>query len=445
MSQITTEVLLILFLILANGLFSLAEMALVSARKTRLLMRAEDGDARAINALALLDKPNRLFSTVQVFITTIGIFSGALGGQAAVDQLTILLVKIPWLADSAEGISIAIVVLTITFFSLVLGELIPKRIALQNPERLAMYLAGLMRFFSVVAAPVVHLLSFSTDLGLRLLRIKPIKEEPENEEEIKVLLQQGMQVGEFEAAEQDMVEGIFRMSDRTVDVIMTPRTELEWVDLDEPLEENLAMIAASSHTRFPVAQGSLDNIAGVLVSKDMLTAQLRGQPLDLSALLQPPLLVPESMPAFKVLELFKTSGAHIALVIDEYGGLLGMVTLFDILKSIVGALPQNAGDLQPQAFQREDGSWLMDGLMPVDEFKDLLELDDLPDEDRVGFQTLGGFVMNQLGEVPTAGQMFTWEQFKFEIVDMDGRRVDKILISMLPGELPENPLREGKQ
>ena len=438
MSQVATEILIVFLLILANGLFSLAEMALVSSRKTRLLTRAEDGDLRAISALALLDKPNRLLSTVQVFITAIGIFSGALGGQAAVDQLTLVLAKIPWLAGSAEGAAIAIVVLTITFFSLVLGELIPKRIALQNPERLAMSLAGLMRFFSVLATPIVALLSFSTDLGLRLLRIKPLKEEPENEEEIKVLLEQGMQDGEFEAAEQDMVEGIFRMSDRTVDVIMTPRTELEWIDLDEPLEESLALIAASSHTRFPVAQGSLDNFIGILIGKDLLSAQLRGQTLDIRLLIQAPLLVPESIPALKVLELFKGSGTHIALVIDEYGGLLGMVTLFDILKSIVGELPQNTGDLQPQAFQRDDGSWLMDGLMPVDEFKDLLDLDDLPDEDRVGYQTLGGFVMNQLGEVPTTGQMFTWGLYKFEVMDMDGRRVDKILISLLPEETAHN-------
>ena len=433
MSQTVSEILIILLLILTNGLFSLAEMALVSARKTRLLARAEDGDDRAMTALALLDKPNRLLSTVQIFITAIGILSGALGGQAAVEQLTRLLSRIPWLAESAEGVSIAIVVLTITFFSLVIGELIPKRIALQNPERLAMSLAGLMRFFSIIAAPIVHILSFATDLGLRLLRIKPQKEESENEEEIKVLLEQGMQDGEFEAAEQDMVEGIFRMSDRTVEVIMTPRTEVEWIDMGEPLEKNLALIANSIHTRFPVAQDSLDNVIGVLMSKDLLTAQLRDKPMDLRSLIQPPLLVPESMPALKVLELFKTSGTHLALVIDEYGGLLGMVTLFDILKSIVGELPQNAGDLQPQAFQREDGSWLMDGMMPVDEFKDLLELDDLPDEDRVGYQTLGGFVMNQLGEVPTAGQMFTWDQYKFEVMDMDGRRVDKILITLLPG------------
>jgi len=441
MSQVVTEILIVFLLILANGLFSLAEMALVSSRRTRLLTRAEDGDVRAVTALALLDKPNRLLSTVQIFITTIGIFSGALGGQAAVDQLTLLLLKVPWLAESAEGVSIAIVVLTITFFSLVLGELIPKRIALQNPERLAMSLAGLMRFFSILAAPIVHLLSYSTDFGLRLFHIKQQKEEPENEEEIMVLLEQGMQDGEFEAAEQDMVEGIFRMSDRSVDVIMTPRTELEWLDLDEPLDKNLALIANSNHTRFPVAQGNLDNIAGVLQGKDLLSAQLRGQEVDLRLLLQPPLLVPESMPALKVLELFKTSGTHIALVIDEYGGLLGMVTLFDILKSIVGVLPQNAGDLQPQAFQRDDGSWLMDGLMPVDEFKDLLDLDDLPNEDRIGFQTLGGFVMNQLGEVPTTGQMFTWDQYKFEIMDMDGRRVDKILISPL---LVDSPNSEGK-
>ena len=425
------EILIILLLILANGLFSLAEMALVSARKTKLLARAEDGDAGAKTALALLDKPNRFLSTVQVFITAIGILSGALGGATIADHLATLLARVPGLAKSASGIAIAIVVLTITYLSLVLGELIPKRVALENPERLSSSLSGLMRALSIIAAPIVGLLSASTDLGLRLFRIKHADEEPENEEEIKVLMEQGIQEGEFEETEQDMVEGIFRLSDRTVDVIMTPRTELEWLNLDDPLEEILEQIAASNHSRFPVGQGSLDDIAGILLSKDLLNVKLRGEEIDLPKLLRAPLLVPESMPALKVLDLFKTSGLHLALVIDEYGGLLGMVTRFDILKSIVGELPQDASDLQPQAFQRDDGSWLMDGLMPVDEFKDLLDLDELPDEDRVGFQTLGGFVMNQLGEVPSAGMLFTWNGYKFEVVDMDGRRVDKVLVAPL--------------
>jgi len=433
-----TEILIILLLILANGLFSLAEMALVSARKTKLLARAEDGDAGAKTALALLDKPNRFLSTVQVFITAIGILSGALGGATIADHLSTLLARVPWLAKSASGIAIAIVVITITFLSLVLGELIPKRVALENPERLSSSLAGLMRVLSIIAAPIVGLLSASTDLGLRLFRIKHADEEPENEEEIKVLMEQGIQEGEFEETEQDMVEGIFRLSDRTVDVIMTPRTELEWLNLNDPLEEILDQIAASNHSRFPVGQGSLDDIAGILLSKDLLNAKLRGEEIDLPRLLRAPLLVPESMPALKVLDLFKTSGLHLALVIDEYGGLLGMVTRFDILKSIVGELPQDASDLQPQAFQRDDGSWLVDGLMPVDEFKDLLDLDELPDEDRVGFQTLGGFVMNQLGEVPAAGMLFTWNGYKFEVVDMDGRRVDKVLVAPLPLEEPNN-------
>jgi len=425
------EILIILLLILANGLFSLAEMALVSARKTKLLARAEDGDAGAKTALALLDKPNRFLSTVQVFITAIGILSGALGGATIADHLSTLLASLPWLAKSASGIAIAIVVLTITYLSLVLGELIPKRVALENPERLSSSLSGLMRVLSIIAAPIVGLLSASTDLGLRLFRIKHDDDEPENEEEIKVLMEQGIQEGEFEETEQDMVEGIFRLSDRTVDVIMTPRTELEWLNLDDPLEEILDQIAVSNHSRFPVGQGSLDDIAGILLSKDLLNVKLRGEEIDLPKLLRAPLLVPESMPALKVLDLFKTSGLHLALVIDEYGGLLGMVTRFDILKSIVGELPQDASDLQPQAFQRDDGSWLMDGLTPVDEFKDLLDLDELPDEDRVGFQTLGGFVMNQLGEVPSAGMLFTWNGYKFEVVDMDGRRVDKVLVAPL--------------
>ncbi len=433
MKETILEILLIFLLMILNGVFAMAEIALVSARKVRLQQKADDGNTGARAALELGEEPNRFLSTVQIGITLVGVLVGAVGGATLAGKLSAFLSTIPWLATVASGVSLTIVVLISTYFSLIIGELIPKRLALNNPEGVAIALSRPMRFLAIITKPVIQLLSWSTDLGLRLLGARENEEPPVTEEEIKVMIEQGGQVGVFGEAEQDMVEGVMRMGDQYVDAIMTPRTEIEWIDLDEPFEEIQSQILTSVHTRFPVAQGSLDEVVGILNVRDFLARCLEECPVDIQALLQPPLFVPDSMSALKVVEMIKEAGVHVALVIDEYGGLLGMVTLLDILEGIVGVMPAAPGELaEVQAVQREDGSWLLDGLLQVDEFKELFDLDELPDEVRLGYQTLAGFIFGYLGTIPTTGEHFEWNGLKLEIVDMDGKRVDKVLVSKLP-------------
>lgn len=428
MTQNLTEITFILLLILANGLFAMSEIALVSARKVRLQQRAAEGNAGAQAALELAETPNRMLSTIQVGITLIGILSGAFAGATLANSLAGWLAGIPWLAPYSQALSLAVVVIAITYLSLVAGELIPKRLALGNPERIAMAMARPMKALSGLASPLVRLLSASTDLGLRLLGVKQQIEPPITEEEIKVLIEQGTQSGVFKESEQDIVEGVFRFADRTVDSIMTPHTEITWLDLEDPFEENLKIVIESQHSLYPVARASLDDCQGVLQARDLLASNLCGEQVDLTSLLKAPLFVPESMPALKALEEIKKSGSAVALVIDEYSGVVGMVTLFDILDAIVGDIPGEWGDLEPQAVQRPDGSWLLDGFMRIDDLKELLNLKELPDEGRVGYLTLGGFVMSQIGSIPRAGQSFRWGDLSFEVMDMDGRRVDKVLV-----------------
>lgn len=432
MSSPALEILLIFLLLLLNGVFAMSEIAIVSSRKVRLQQKAEDGDTAAKTALDLANSPNRFLSTVQIGITLVGILAGALGGATLAERLALWLSKIQGLAQYSAGLAFAIVVLLTTYFSLVIGELIPKRLGLLNPERVAVAVAKPMRALSLLASPLVKILSLSTDLGLRLLGASASKEPPVTEEEIKVLMEQGTQVGVFETVEQDMVESVFSLADRPIDSIMTPRTEIEWLDLDETNEEILEEIKQSRHTRFPVAQDNLDNVVGMLSAKVFLEKMLAGETFNISDLLEPPLFVPDSMSTLRTLGRIKDAGVHEALVLDEYGGLLGMVTLYDILKAIVGELPGPGDSEEPQAVVREDGSWLIDGLLPIDEVKSVLDLEELPEEDRIGYQTLGGFVMSQLGRIPTAGQQFEWNGMRFEVIDMDGRRVDKVLVSKIP-------------
>ncbi len=429
MSDTLAEILLVLALILVNGVFAMAEIALVSARKPRLEQRAEDGDAGARVALDLAQTPNRFLSTAQIGVSLVSVLSGAVGGATLADKVSPLIAQVAVLAPYAHGIALVLVVLAITFFSLVMGELIPKRIGLNDPERVAALVARPMKFLSRLANPVVRLLSWATDLGLHALGAHPSNDPPVTEDEIRGMLEQGAQVGIIQEVEQDMVESIFRLGERHVDALMTPRTEIAWLDLDEPLEENLKIIQESPHSRFLVAQQSLDNVVGVLATKDLLGQQIAGRPVDLHSLYQSAPFVPESTPALKVLEMFKQSGVPVALVIDEFGGLQGMVTLTDVLEAIVGDITVHGQPFEPQAVQREDGSWLFDGLLQIDELKDILDVPALPGEDHAGYQTLGGFMMSQLGNIPKTGDYFDWEKWHFEVVDMDGRRVDKVLVS----------------
>jgi putative hemolysin len=429
MNAILLETLIIFLLLVINGIFAMSEIAVVSSRKPRLQQRAEDGEKGAQAALALSESPGRFLSTVQIGISLVGVLAGAFGGATLSEKLAELLARVPRLAPYADGIALFIVVLLITYFSLVIGELIPKRVAMNNPEQIATRIARPMNMLSRLTAPLGSLLTFSTEVGIRLLGIRPSGEPQVTEDEVRVMVEEGTRVGVFEAVEQNMIEGIFRLSDRRVDAILTPRTEIVWLDLEEPFAENLRRVLASEHSSFPVGQGSLDNIQGVLRSRDLLGAlAAQTDEIDLRALVQPPVLVLESTPAFNLLEEFRRSRQHMALVIDEYGGLLGLVTLSDLMTSIVGEMPGAGEHSGLQVTRREDGSWLMDGLLPVDELKEILDIDHLPAEERVGYQTLGGFVMSQLGSVPNPGQYFTCCGYRFEVVDMDGRRVDKVLV-----------------
>jgi putative hemolysin len=423
------EVFIVVLLIIVNGLFAMSEIAIVSARKTRLQQWAEEGNTKARIALDLANNPNQFLATIQIGITLIGILAGAFGGATIAREVAGILNNIPWLEAYSHPLSLALVVLVITCLSLIVGELVPKRLALNNPERLATMVAIPMQMLSRVAYPAVQLLGLSTEFLLRALGMKPSTEPPVTEEEIRALIEQGTQAGMFEEAEQEMVERVFRLGDRRVSAVMTPRTEIVWLDREASAQAIRRTITESAHSRFLVADGSLDNVLGVVHAKDLLAHLLGEQVVDLAATLQQPLYVPESMRALRVLELFKQSGTHIALVIDEYGGIQGLVTPSDILEAIVGDLPEAGAQDEPLAVQREDGSWLLDGMLPVDEFKDLFDLDELPGEDQGIYQTLAGFVIMQLGRIPTAADYFEWSGLKIEVVDMDGNRVDKVLVT----------------
>ncbi|MDP3721711.1 MAG: hemolysin family protein, partial [Anaerolineaceae bacterium] len=331
MNNLFFEILFILVLILINGFFSMSELALISSRKVRLEQRAEDGDKGAQSALELLKNSSRLLSAVQIGITLVGIFTGALGGATLAERMAVWLAEVPWLVPYAGGISIFLVVIVTTYLSLVIGELIPKRIALNNPEKIASQVSGFMKFLSKAMSPIVRLLAASTDLGLKIMGMSASKEPPITEEEIKGLIEQGTQVGVFDAVEQDMVEGVFRFNDRSINAIMTPRTEIEWLDANDTPEQLLKQIMASSHSRFPVAQSSLDNVVGILNAKDVLEKFVTNTPFNLLDMVTKPIWVPENTPAMRMLEMVREGGTHEVMIVDEYGGLQGMATLFDIL------------------------------------------------------------------------------------------------------------------
>ncbi len=429
MGSFGVNLFLILLLILANGLFSGSEIALVSSRKVRLEQRLRQGQRGARQALKLANNPNTFLSTVQIGITLIGILTGALGGATLAQQLELALATIPALEPYRQVLSLAVVVSLITYISLVIGELVPKRIALSAPERIACAVATPMGRLSRLVSPLVHLLSLSTEGIIRLLGIPNGTEPTVTEEEIKVLLEQGTQAGLFEAAEQDMVARVFRLGDRPITAFMTPRTEIDWLDIDAPLEENRQTILTSTHSRFPVCQDSIDNCMGFVRLRNLLDLYLTGNHVDLRSLLQAPLYVAEGTRALRVLELFKETATHMALVIDEYGGLEGLVTLNDLVEAIVGDLPMQDDQEEPLVVQREDGSWLIDGSLSTDELKILLQRNVLPEEDTGAYHTLAGFVITHLSRIPTSGDAFEWDGWRFEVVDMDGNRVDKLLVS----------------
>jgi putative hemolysin len=439
MDSLSTQIFIIAALIIANGLFAMAEIAIVSARKARLQQRAEEGDEGARIALELANSPSRFLPTIQIGITLIGIFAGAFGGATIADKLAPELNRISWIAPHGGAVSLFIVVLAITFLSLIIGELVPKQIALQHAERISAAFAPAIRSLAWVASPLVHLLSLSTHLVLRLFGIKPSAETSVTEEEIKLMIEQGTQEGVFEPTEQEMVERVFRLGDRTVNALMTPRPDVIWLDLNDPPEEIQSKITSNSHTHYPVAEDQIDTIIGMVNSKDLLSQNLSCRPIDLRSVLQPALFIPESMSALDLLERFKKKRTHVALVIDEHGGFQGLITTSDVLEAIVGDIPTPGESEEADVIHREDGSWLVDGKVLADELKELLQKDELPFEDENLYQTLGGLVMAFLDRIPRSGNHFDWDGYRFEVVDMDGHRVDKVLIKPLAPEPPPVP------
>ncbi|MFZ2446723.1 MAG: hemolysin family protein [Syntrophobacteraceae bacterium] len=433
------DVLIVLLLITVNGVFAMSELAVVSSRKLRLQQRAEEGDAKARAALELARNPQRFLATIQVGITLVGVLSGAFGGVSLAARLAVPLASVPYLAEHNETIALAIVVGLITYFSLLLGELVPKRLALAWPETIARAVAGPMETLSRIASPVIYLLSVTTEFVLRITGFRPGKESPVTEHEIRALIGQATVAGVFHEAEKEMVERVFRLGDRRVGVMMTPRKKIVWLDINDAPEKTRRKIAKSRMSRFPVASGRIGNMVGTVHVRDLAAQCLTGRPFDLGAALHKPLYVHESMHALKVLELFRESGREMALVVDEYGTIEGIVTLSDIMEAIVGDILSADKPEEPRIVQREDGSWLVDGMLPVDELKAHFHIRGLPGEDDGGFQTLGGFMMTSLKRVPATGDRFECCGYRFEVVDMDGRRVDKVLIQKT-GEPPRTHL-----
>ncbi len=434
------EIVILLMLFVVNGLFSMSEIAVVSARRARLQHLANEGNHRAATALALAREPSNFLSTIQVGITFVGIFSGAFGEATLSRELAQTLATVPSLAPYSDALALTIVVVAIAYFSLIIGELVPKRLALQNPEMIASLTAAPMRLLSKIAYPIVALLSHSTDLVLRMLGAAKSRQSPVSEDEIRVLMEQGARAGVFEQYEKRLVHNVLLLDERSIVAEMTPRLDVVFIDLNEPLEGNLRKIVDSGHSRFPVCRGGPEHIVGVILAKDILARQVAGEPVDLAACMLEPLYVPETLTCIRMLETFKTSNLHIALVVDEYGDFQGLVTLNDILEAIVGDLSASGEGDGQMIVERTTGSWLIDGMLDTIDLKELLGVSDLPGEDDNVYHTLGGMMMIQIGRIPQPADAFEWGGYRFEVVDMDGPRVDKVLVSRItedaaaPGE-----------
>lgn len=417
---------LILLLVLANGAFAMSELAIVSARKARLQQKANDGDAKAITALALANHPNDFLSTVQVGITLIGTLAGAFGGATIANKLAVSLKNVAALAAHAETISMVVVVGAISYLSLILGELVPKRIALNNPEAIARTVAQPMRFLAKVASPAVRFLTWSSNLVIRILPLGAAPQAAVTPEEVNVLMQQGAEAGDFEAAEKSMVEGVFRLGDRRAAELMTLRRDVVFLNVSDDEAAVRRKTGAHPHSRFPVVQDNqLDRVIGVVHVKDLYG--MTGN-FDIRAAIKKPVYVPESMPALKVLDLFRNSGMHFALVVNEHGGVQGILTLTDLLEAVVGNLPDPGDIPSSRITPRDERSWIVDGALTADELKQWLKLQILPGEQEAGFKTVGGLLMHNLAKVPSVGDSLQFGGFESKVVEMEGNRVNKVLI-----------------
>lgn len=421
------ELLILVLLILVNGVFALSEMAIVSSRKPRLKAMAEKGNGGAKVALRLLEDPSKLLSTVQIGITAIGVIAGAYGATSLSDDLKPVIESIhPNLVPYAEEIAFGIVIFITTVLSLILGELIPKRIALSAPEPMAAAMAPLMALIERIASPLVWMLRMTTEGVLGILGLNRTRQEEVTEEELQSLIVEGEKAGVLDEEEREMIQGVMRLSDRSVKTIMTPRTEMVWLDPETSREDMLKEINESGHSRFPIADGDPDKIIGIVQIKELFSHLARTGVIDLKAVMHPPTFVPETMPVLRLLESMKGNAVRMVIVSDEYGGVLGLVTAADLLESIAGDDALGIDEALAPPVRRDDGSWLVDGMTPVDEFEQLVGVRGLDTDE--GFSTVAGLVMHLLKAVPKEGDKVEQEPLTFEVLDMDGRRVDKVLV-----------------
>lgn len=425
-----TDALLLMGLIATNGVLAMSEIAIVSSRRARLLQLAESGSRGATRALELAGDPTRFLSTVQVGITSIGILSGAVGEATIAGRLRVALSAIPVVAPYAEAASLVIMVLGLTYVSLIVGELVPKRLAMTRPEHIASLIARPMQWLASLTRPIVYLLSLSTDTILALLRAKKATGPAVTLEEFRLLIQQGAAEGVFEKTEQEIVTNVLDLSDRHVTEVITPRSEIAYLDLRDSFEENRERLKQSPHSVVPLCDGGLDSVVGFVRATDILQRMLGNEPLDLRALATPPLFVPHSMTIMKALEQFKRMHLRVALIVDEFGNVDGLVSLADVMTAIVGHLPTAPGE-EPLIVRRGDGTWLIDGMLDLDALSRELGIDTLADDLRDHYHTVAGLAMYALGRMPKTGDVFERDGFRFEIVDMDGHRVDSVLVGRI--------------
>jgi putative hemolysin len=429
------DILIILGLILLNGVFAMSELAVVSSKRIRLEKLSENGSRGAKAALKLADSPSRFLSTVQVGITLIGIFNGAFGEASLVAKLSPQIASAPLLADYAEEIALGIVVIGITFASIVLGELVPKRIAMLYPEAVATTIAAPMQWLSRIMGPFVKLLTVATEFLMRLLGLHKAKQDSVTEEDIAGMIKEGTEAGVFERTEHDIVTRALRLDDQRIHSLMTPRTDIEYIDLNDTIEQNLAKIADSPYSRFPVCRGELSEMVGIVHSGDLFEQSIRSNSfsnVDIAAVTKPALFVPESLSAMQLLESLKKHRSELALIVDEYGEIEGIVTLSDVMSELVGDVSVIDEGQEADAAQRDDGSWLMDGGISLNRFRELFNTDiRFPEEESGSYHTLAGFVLTQLGHIPTASENFEWNNYRFEVMDMDRNRIDRLLVQKL--------------
>lgn len=419
------DIVIILGLIALNGLFAMSELAVVSSRKSRLDSLASRGSRGAKAALRLTEDPTAFLSTVQIGITLVGILAGAFGGVALGGEVAELLRRWSSLAAYAEPLAIGTIVVATTYVTLIIGELVPKRIALRRPERIAMMVARPMQLLARIAAPIVWVLKQSTEAVLRILPLRPIPETTVTEEEVRMLVAEGARAGVFLASEREMIDGVLRLADRRVRAIMTPRQEVVWLDVTSDPATIAEQLAEHRASRFPVCRETIDHPVGIVDVKDLAPTLLKGEKIRLSDHMRPPLVVPEGAQVLNLLDLFRTEGVHMAIVVDEYGTTEGIVTLADILEAITGELPELGEEPEHGLVARTDGTWLVDGGYPIDEFEDRLRLHGLRDSG--DFETIAGYVLHHLERLPDVGDHFATPHGRFEILDMDGKRIDKVL------------------